>query len=130
MNQSFFVPTPAEAALPSFYSNNPLEGASRKDPKKVGALFEAIFYRMIFKEMRESELASEDLLSSSESKQARAMRDDELSNYLGAQGNLGVIDLLEKDAAVMESGSVVRTEDFGQVFGAPLGGLLKDERKS
>lgn len=75
-----------------FYSNQVLSAQDRKDPKKVGAMFESMFYRMIFKEMRAS---SEDpLFGGSGMDQWKEIRDDEMAQVLGMQGKLGIADMI------------------------------------
>lgn len=90
------MPTTGSPDNTSFFSNSLFDGADRKDPKKVGAHFEAMFYSMMFKEMRESKLA-EDPLSSSGLKQVEEMLHRELSLKLGQRGDLGIIEQLERE---------------------------------
>lgn len=87
-----------ESDTTSFYSDLLFSGNDRKDPKKVGAHFEAIFYSLMFKEMRESKLA-EDPFSSSSMKQVEEMLHQELALKLGAQGDLGITEALEREVS-------------------------------
>ncbi|MBB64332.1 MAG: hypothetical protein CMO81_04640 [Waddliaceae bacterium] len=109
---SLAVPARAQVQQASFYSSDALSGMSRKDPKKVATQFEAIFYRMILKQMRDSSL-SEGLFDSSAMQQTQSMQDDELANLLAGHGALGIKDLVMSQ--VQNS-----TEQFG---------LLKPEPK-
>jgi Rod binding domain-containing protein len=76
----------------SFYSSN----ISAKEPKEVANQFEALFYRILFEEMRASE-EEDPLLGSEDGKQIQAMFHDELSNQLGQSGKLGISDLVLED---------------------------------
>lgn len=87
-------PTQLNAAQSmSFYEMN---GADRNNPEKVAGKFEAMFYRILFKQMRDGQLA-DPLLSSSSIKQMEEMRHDELAEHLGAMGHLGIKDLILSD---------------------------------
>ena len=108
----------------SYHDASLLSSLDKSDPKKIGGLFEAMFYRMIFKEMRNSSLG-DPLASSFNSQQVREMHDDELANQLGAQGHLGVVKMIEDYTQQMDSDNVVNPKDFNRFFGQPLG-LLKD----
>lgn len=104
----------AVAADMSFYSNAALSGADRKSPEKVAGMFEAMFYRMLLQQARDSSL-SDGLFDSPEMKQIEGMFDDELAQYMGAQGHLGVADLINERQAKM-----VSVEELN-----PTAGLLK-----
>lgn len=107
-----------------FLSNDPMQGLDKSDPKAVGAKFEAIFYRMILKQIRESKL--DDGLFSSSAMETRAeMRDDELAGVLGQAGHLGIIKMIEDFSAKMASEDVVHPQQFNTALNAPKG-LLKE----
>ena len=78
----------------SYYSNLMLEGRDKGDPKKVGGLFEAMFYRIIFQQMRTSAISEDVLMPSSAGKYMQEMYHNEMANLLGNQGKLGVVDLV------------------------------------
>lgn len=86
--------SPSAAKAESFYSNQFLKGSDARSPTKVGRAFEAIFYRMILKQARETELATP-LLDSPAMKQMREMQEDELATQLGNQGKLGIAKIVE-----------------------------------
>ncbi|MDF2577034.1 MAG: hypothetical protein K0S74_518 [Chlamydiales bacterium] len=76
-----------------------------KDPKQVGADFESfVFYRPMFKMMREDQFATKEdpFFNSDEMKNIQEMRDEVIADYLGAQGKLGMIKLLEESAYISE----------------------------
>jgi Rod binding domain-containing protein len=109
--------------IESFYGNEAFQGSSRKDPKKVAAMFEAIFYRILFKQNKEAEL-EDSFFGSSEMSTMKDMRNDELANQLGAMGQLGIMDMVEKFLERSTSDKVVSPDKFKERFGIK-GGLLK-----
>ena len=83
----------ASPATTSFYSNEMLAGNSRRDPAKVAGLFEAMFYRSMLQQARES--AEEDpIFGSFQMSQMQGMFDDELANHMGMMGSLGIADMV------------------------------------
>jgi Rod binding domain-containing protein len=94
------MPRLQETAPASFYGNASLNGPDREDPRRVGAQFEAIFYRMLFRQMRESSL-DEGLFDGRDMEQFQEMQHNELANALGAMGELGIIDAVVKEASQM-----------------------------
>lgn len=107
-----------------FYEGVRLTEKDKKNPKKIAAMFESIFYRMLFKQMRESSV-SQSIFDSSQMRMVQEMQDDEFSSYLGARGDLGVakvlMDFMEKSA----SEKVVSPGNFEERFSLKEG-LLKD----
>lgn len=77
-----------QAVNTSFYSNNIISGADRKDPEKVAGMFEGMLYRMMLEEMRNEEF-EDPLFGSSQMQQIQGMYNDELAMHLGNQGHLG-----------------------------------------
>ena len=93
----------------SFY-NQQLSVKDRKDPRKIGGSLESIFYRQIFKILRESAL-DEGLLDGFESQQLREMQHDELAEKVGHEGKLGIVDLVV-DAIEMENKSKIHLDEM------------------
>ena len=82
-----------EKQASSFYGNN-LNANNLKDPAEVGGSLEAMFYRLILKNMRESTLDEDPLLDGGfQSEQYREMQHNELAEMLGREGKLGIRDL-------------------------------------
>lgn len=79
----------------SYYTQNLSSKEMKDDPKKLGGMFEAIFYRMIFDQVRKASL-DEEMFDSSALQQVRQMQDDEMAQVLGAQGHLGISDMITK----------------------------------
>ncbi len=95
MDTAFALPTfTAEQSAQSFYTNDALRS---KDPKVIGSHFEALFYRIMFREMRESAL-SEGLFDTYADEQFTEMFHDELAQQMGQQGKLGIVDLVVSEA--------------------------------
>ena len=59
------------------------------DPKKIGARFESIFYRILLEQFNESELAEDPLMSSFQGKQMKQMYNEEIATILGNKETLG-----------------------------------------
>lgn len=106
----------------SYYSTEILQGKNRKDPKKVGGLFEALFYRILFKGIRDCAL-DETVFDSQQMGTYREMQDDELANHLGAMGHLGVVKMMTDFIEKTEGEGVVRSSEFHEKFNPK--GLLK-----
>jgi Rod binding domain-containing protein len=102
---------PHNSSVHSFYESSVINPADRKDPRKVGALFEAMFYRMLFKQVRDSEM-TEPFFSGFQSEQIQEMRDDELANSLASEGQLGISNLI--------------TDYLAKQDATELSGLVKD----
>ena len=88
------TPTASQMITPNFYSDALSTKLDAKNPKAIGGQFEAMFYRILFDEMRTEE---DPLMGDNEGQQVQAMFHDELSNLLGSQGKLGIADLVMKD---------------------------------
>ncbi len=85
-----------ESVSPSYYKKGEvLSEEDKKDPRKVGVLFESLFYQMMLKEMRSSKL-EESPLDSQDSEFYKEMWDNELSVKLAERGELGVADMVAK----------------------------------
>ena len=82
----------AKPQAPSFYGQDMLKGLS-KDPEAVAGQFESMFYRSLFKQMRDSQI-EEPLFGGSNFEQMQAMQHDEMASYLGAQGKLGIKEMI------------------------------------
>ncbi len=106
----------------SFYGMAPMGKGGVRNPKKVAAQFESIFYRILFKQMRDASLG--DPFDSHAMGTVKEMRDDEIANLLGATGNLGIKDLVTDFLEKQESEDVVHSENFKIAFQNPQG-LLK-----
>ncbi|MBN4066670.1 rod-binding protein [Simkania negevensis] len=117
MDISFAMPA-AQQPIKSYYVGGTLDAKEAADPKKVGALFEAILYRILFKEARNSSL-DDGLFDSMASKQYKEMMDDEMANVMGQKGYLGIASILEKEEASLG-------KDNGTQHAVPLLGLLKE----
>jgi len=76
-----------------YSSGSPLSADDKKDPRKVGVLFESLFYQMMLKEMRSSQL-EESVFDGPESKTYKEMWDNELALQLAERGELGVADMV------------------------------------
>jgi flagellar protein FlgJ len=74
----------------SFYSG---AATAVKDPKKVAGMFEALFYRTMLRQVRESSMG-DPLFESSATKQAQEMMDDEMAVELGKKGDLGIANMM------------------------------------
>ena len=79
----------------SFYTED-LVAEGKRDPKQIAGKFEALFYRLMFEQMKNTE--SEDpLMGSNQGKQLKGMWYDELANHLGQSNSLGIGDLILQD---------------------------------
>ncbi|MCB1134630.1 MAG: hypothetical protein KDK78_00050 [Chlamydiia bacterium] len=90
-----YAPTTA-TSVQSFYDNNFL-GSAKQSPDAIGAQFEAILFRMLLSQVRESTFEDE-LFGSSEMDHVQEMRDNELAQQLGTLNALGFKDLLSQEA--------------------------------
>lgn len=113
----------AKDKLNSFYGTDALQGSSSKDPRKVAAMFEAIFYRVLFKNSRES-MMKDPLFGGREMETMKEMKDDEMANNLGSLGHLGIRDIVEDFIEKTQGEKVVSPDQFRDKF-AVKGGLLK-----
>lgn len=95
-------PVAATVADTSFYSNNYMNDAARKDPYKLGGMFEAIFYRTIFQQMRDSSIGEDPFMNSAGAKQIRTMMDDELANALGREGHMGFGEMIAEQNGLLK----------------------------
>ena len=94
-----------ESVTSSYYKQGDLLSAEdKKDPKKVGVLFESLFYQMMLKEGRNSKL-EEPLLDSQSSEYYKEMWDNELSMRLAERGDLGIADMVAKFIEEREGGT-------------------------
>lgn len=82
------------AANSSYYGSPSLGVASMSNPTEVASQFEAIFYRMFFQQMREGQLEEPLLGGGGSMQQLQAMQHDEMANYLGKAGHLGIKDMI------------------------------------
>jgi Rod binding domain-containing protein len=72
---------------------NPLNGVKQHSPQelqKISKNFEAIFFRMLFKEMRNTVQKSNVLGNSRTMEFFEMMRDEQLSDQLASSGGLGI----------------------------------------
>ena len=113
----------AKDKINSFYGPEVLGKESRKDPKKVAAMFEAIFYRILFKNNRETQM-EDSIFGGKEMDTMKEMRDDELANNLGAQGSLGILDMVQDFIEKSQGENVISPDKFKDKFGVK-DGLLK-----
>jgi len=123
ISQDLLAPS-SKTGQAHFFSNDPLSGLDKSDPKVVGAKFESIFYRMILKQIRESEL-DEGLFTSNAMKTRKEMQDDELANTLGGAGHLGIMKMVEDFTAKVNGDGVVHPNTFRKSLDAPQG-LIKE----
>ena len=106
------------------FSQDPLPDVTGgKDPKKIAAQFEAIFYKMIFKQMRESE-TNDDFFSSSEMEMVQGLNDEAVAEEIGKRGDLGIGKIVLDYIAKHESEDTVSPDQFDKMFNEPSG-LLK-----
>ena len=101
-----------------FYSNALVGVEGKKDPKKVAGLFEGIFYRMLFQQMRAEQEGGDPLFDSGQMRQVVQMHDDEMANKLGKMGQLGIRPVLEEHMR----------REMGE--SSPLKGLVKGPKFS
>ncbi|SCA62600.1 hypothetical protein SCG7109_AB_00560 [Chlamydiales bacterium SCGC AG-110-M15] len=123
ISQALLAPS-SKKGKAHFFSNDPLSGLDKTDPKVVGAKFESIFYRMILKQIRESEL-DDGLFTSNAMKTRKEMQDDELANVLGGAGHLGIMKMIEDFTAKVTGEGVVHPNAFSKNLEAPQG-LIKE----
>jgi flagellar protein FlgJ len=90
-----YMPQASQRPKSYYTSSGMLSKQDQQDPKKVGTLFEAMFFQMILKEMRNGELA-EPLFNSPAMKMQREMYDDELAMQLAQKGDLGIGKMIEE----------------------------------
>jgi Rod binding domain-containing protein len=107
----------------SYYGNYSADDFRKKDPKEIGAAFESIFYRMLFKNMQEAEL-DENILGGNQMDTFREMQYDEFAHQMGKKGELGFIDMVVDFVKERQGEHVVNPEDFKGKFALP-NGLLK-----
>ncbi len=106
------------------FSQDPLPSVKgERDPKKIAAQFEAIFYKMILKQMRESE-TKDDLFSSSEMEMVQGLNDEAVAEEIGKRGDLGIGQIVLNYIAKHESEDTVSPDQFETMFNKPSG-LLK-----
>lgn len=86
------------AGTSSFYSSQLTGGAKGAKPEAVAGQFEAMFYRILFQQMRDTELA-DPLLDGPGLDQMRAMHHDELASHLGQEGHLGIKEMVLQEVA-------------------------------
>ncbi|MFT4552144.1 MAG: Rod binding domain-containing protein [Chlamydiales bacterium] len=113
----------AKNKINSFYGAENSQGKDSKDPKKVAAMFEAIFYRLLFKNNRDS-MMEDPLVGGQEMNTMKEMRDDEMANNLGSLGHLGIRDMVEEFIEKTQGTNVISPEKFKDRFDVS-GGLLK-----
>lgn len=120
-------PTPASLLgakhSASFYGTDQLLGAGKKDAQKVAGEFESIFYRMLFKAVREASMG-DPLFDTSQMQTVKEMQHDELANVLGSEGHLGVVKLVTDYVEKVQGENVVQPGKFSQFMG-----LLKDQQR-
>jgi Rod binding domain-containing protein len=107
--------SPKATDIGGFYSSSLMGEADKKDPEKVGAMFEAIFYRMILKEARESSLGDE-IFGNKQVENYKEMRDEELAQNLAAKGHLGVKKIVVDHIEKVQGKDTVPPEMFQEVF--------------
>ncbi len=88
-----FSPPTADTSATSFYTGDFAAAMDTKNPKAVAGQFEALFYRMMFEQMRAS-IDEDPLMGGYEGEQVQSMFHDELSSILGARGSLGIGDMV------------------------------------
>lgn len=115
------------ADVSSYYSTKLLNSKQSQDPKVVGGLFEAIFYRQILHEVRQSSL-SDGLLEGGDSQQVKQMFHEELANHMGQLGHLGIQKMIEEHIETFNSKNTIHPKDFHLLVGnqSKSKGLLKD----
>ena len=86
----------------SAYSSQSL---ADKDPKKIGGIFESMFYKTLLQEMRKGSFGDA-LGESFEREQFQGMQDDQLAYNLGMQEKLGLSKLIQKQIALAKNNSV------------------------
>jgi Rod binding domain-containing protein len=127
MNDLFSLPgVSTKPSSGGFLQPGNLSPADRKNPKLLGAKFEAMFYRMILKQTREASLG-DPLFGSSQTDSLKEMQDDEMSNVMGAEGHLGVVKMITDYMEEMESDRIISPKDFDTLAAAPAG-LIKDTK--
>lgn len=115
MEAQVMMSVPQPAGIDSFTAFKGLEGADRKDPQKVGGLFEGIFFRMMLQQATDS--SDEDpLFESTELQHVQQMFNDEIAQIMGAQGQLGIGDILEDE---------MKQKNNADSAATALSGLLK-----
>lgn len=80
----------------SFHSSELSAKLDHKNPQAVAGQFEALFYRMMFEQLRTS-MEEDPLMGDNEGQQIQQMFHDELAGLLGSKGELGIMDLVAKD---------------------------------
>jgi len=118
----------SELRAHSFYSKTASGAKQTKDPKAIAGQLESIFYRMLFKQVREASLGDA-LFDSPTMKTVKEMQDDEWANHLGGQGHLGIVKLVTDHIEKVEGERTVLPNEFKEMFGAPKG-LLKSQERS
>lgn len=106
---------PKSVDIGGYYSKPNISEEDKKDPEKVGAMFEAIFYRMILKEARSSSLG-DPLFGSVQTDRAKEMRDEEFAHHLASKGQLGIKKLIVDHIKKLEGEDTIPPERFQEVF--------------
>ena len=88
--------------LTSYYSSSLSLSKAKKDPTQVASEFEAIFYRMILREMRKSTLDAS-IFEGPSTQSYLEMVDNEMSSLLGRQGHLGISKMILDHLESIES---------------------------
>ena len=94
-----------EGVTSNYYMKGALLSPKDKvDPKKVGVLFESLFYQMMLKEARNSKL-EDSPFDNKDSEFYKEMWDNELSMQLAERGELGIVDMVSNFIEEREGGA-------------------------
>lgn len=86
----------AAPAPQSSYGINHTLGPRVNNPEKVASEFEAIFYRMLFKQMRESQL-EDPLFGGFAMDQLKETQHNTLASHLADAGHLGIKEMVQEE---------------------------------
>ena len=95
----------------SFLHQNITSKEAKDNPEKLAGQFESYFYRLLLKEVRNTQL-TEPILSSHAMEQIRDMQDEEMAGLMGFQGHLGIKKMILEHLEHLESDTVYTPDEF------------------
>jgi Rod binding domain-containing protein len=114
----------------SFLSQSISLADAKKNPEKLANQFEAYFYRILLKEMRNSSLDENTLFNSNEMNHLRQLQDEELAGLLGAQGKLGIKKMILNQLDQMTSDNTYSPDRFHLIKQGTIKPPLKTKQGS
>ena len=95
----------------SFLHQNINSKEAKDNPEKLAGQFESYFYRLLLKEVRNTQL-TKPILNSHAMEQIRDMQDEEIAGLMGSQGHLGVKKMILQHLEHLDSDTVYTPDEF------------------